>query len=167
MKASGSLMVLAACALMFSPAPAAGQSAPDLTGTWTGRWSCKSFDGVKFNEKNTTSTLLITQSGSVLAAHIDGPLDPQFFYNGAVIPDDKKPEEKGEVVMNQCGTDNLPVAGPTESEIVRAQVKTKLNSPKASFKGTSVFENDGPTVGTCRYSFKRLDITDPGVTACP
>lgn len=164
MKGSASFIVVA-CVLVFSVAPAAAQ-VPDLTGTWTGRWSCKSFDGTKFNEKNKASTLRITQSGGVLAAHIDGPLDPQFFYNGAVIADDKKPDEKGEVVMNQCGTDNLPVAGSTESEIVRAQVKTKLNSPKASFKGTSVFENDGPTVGTCRYSFKRLDTADPGIAAC-
>jgi hypothetical protein len=166
MKLSASSIVVA-CALILSATPATSQNAPDLTGTWTGRWSCRSFDGAKFNEKKNPSTLRITQSGGTLAAHIDGPQPPQFFYNGALISDGRKPAHKAEVVLSQCGTDNQPVAGPTEAEIVRAQVKTKPNSAKASFVAASIFVNDGPTVVTCRYSYKRLETTDPGVVACP
>jgi hypothetical protein len=166
MRVWGSIVL--ACAWMFSATPAASQTAPDLTGTWAGRWSCKSFDGAKFNEKKNPSTLRITQSGTTLAAHIDSPQQPpEFFYNGAVISDDKKPADKAEVVLSQCGTDNHPVAGTTEAEIVRAQVKTRPNSAKASFTATSIFENDAPTVGTCRYSYKRIETADPGVSPCP
>lgn len=50
---------------------------------------------------------------------------------------------------------------------MRASVKTKLNSTKATFKGTSIFADNGPDVGTCKYSYKRVDTTDPNLTACP
>ena len=163
MRVSGSMLLT--CVLVLSAAPAASQSAPDLTGTWRGRWSCRSFDGTKFNEKQNPSTMRITQSGQTIAVHIDGP-PREFFYNGAIISDDKKPAEKGEIVLSQCGTDNRPVEGPFEAEIVRAQAKTKLNSAKASFVATSIFENDAPTVGSCRYSYKRIETTDPAVSPC-
>jgi hypothetical protein len=134
----------------------------DLTGNWIGKWSCKGFDGAKFKSANPTSTLAITQVGDTIAASLD---NGDFLYNGRAITDVVKPE-KGEVVLAQCGTDNLPAAGP-EGEIVRAAVKTKPDTFKASFKALSIFDDDFPGVGTCKYSFKRQDQTEPGIAPCP
>ena len=124
---------------------------------------------MKFNDKDNDSTLRITQSGTTLIAHINGP-PMKFFYNGAVIPADKKPAERGEALLNQCGTDNLPLAGDDESEILRATVRTKTDSTKASFRAISIYENTGefgPSAGTCRYSYKRVETADPGLAGCP
>jgi hypothetical protein len=134
----------------------------DATGTWTGAYSCAEFNGVKSKAGNKASTIEITQTGTVLAMTLNG----SFHYNGAVIPDVKKPELQGELVFIQCGTDNVPLAG-AQGEIGRATVKTKANTPKASFKALSIFEDPTILDGTCKYSFKRTDTTDPSVTACP
>jgi hypothetical protein len=57
----------------------------------------------------------------------------------------------------------------TESEIVRISVKTKPGAVKATLKGVSIFDNSdgGPAVGTCKYSYKRIEIANPLVAACP
>lgn len=157
------LLAAAACSLLVSVAIPSTGSAFDLTGTWTGSWSCQDFDGSKFKEGNGNSTLLITQNGNEIAANLDGG---DFLYNGGAIPDAQKPDEKGEVVLIQCGTDNLPFAGP-EAEIVRAKVKTKLAGGQGSLKGVSFFENDLVLLGTCKYNFKRQDVADPNVSRCP
>jgi hypothetical protein len=148
--------------LLLCAASAPALFAFDLTGNWTGKWSCRGFDGAKYTESNKTSTMAVTQLGNTINVNID---DGDFFYNGGAIPDNGKPNEKGEAVLVQCGTDNLPVADP-EGEVVRATVKTKLGSPKAGFKAVSIFENTGD-VGTCKYSYKRQDTVDLSVPPCP
>jgi len=143
----------------------AGRAVPalafDLTGTWVGGYKCDEFDGAKRKASNKTSTLLITQVGNTLAMSLNGA----FFYNGAAIPDAKKPEAQGEAVFNQCGTDNVPDLG-SQGEILRAKVKTKSGTPKASLKGLSIFEDPVVSAGTCKYSFKRTDTTNPNVGGC-
>jgi len=151
--------VLTAAVLLVAAASPA--RAFDLTGTWIGKWSCKGFDGAKFTSANKTSTLKITQSGNVIAADLD---NGDFHYNGGMIADGVKPE-KGEAVFVSCSTDNVPLAGG-ESEIIRAAVKTKLGTFKASFKGLSIFESNFGDTGTCKYTFKRRDTIDPNVLGC-
>jgi hypothetical protein len=143
---------------VIAPAVHAG----DLTGHWIGKWSCKSFDGTKFKEGIKPSLLNVTQSGATMGVSIDN-----FGYNGVVIADDKKPDQKGEAVLISCPTGNALTSAV--AEIVRATVRTKVGSSKARFTALSIFADDigGPEVGTCRYSYKRLDTDDPGVPACP
>jgi hypothetical protein len=136
----------------------------DLTGTWVGKWSCKGFDGGKFTDSNPSSTLRVTQTANTMAADID---NGEFRYNGGAIPDTAKPE-KGDGVLHQCATSNLPLQ-VTESEIVRITVKTKPGAVKATLKAVSIFDTSdgGPAVGTCKYSYKRTDVANPNVLACP
>jgi len=150
-----------ATGLVVSATWAGNAQAFDLTGTWEGKWSCKGFDGSKFKSANKESIMLITQAGDTVNVDVDGG---EFHYNGRAIPDDAKPE-KGEVVLAACPNDNLPGAGG-EAETVRATVKTKLTTFKATFKAISIFDDDFPSVGTCKYTFKRIDAADPGVSPC-
>jgi hypothetical protein len=150
------------CSLILS-AGAPAVHAFDLTGNWTGKWSCKGFDGVKFKSGNKNSTMAITQTGTTIAANIDAG---DFLFNGIAIFDTSKPAVKGEAVLIQCGTDNLPGAG-ADGEIARATAKTKIDSAKATFKALSIFEDAFPEGGTCKYSYKRQDPNDPNVAACP
>lgn len=141
-------------------APAGAQLVPDLSGTWEGSWSCKIFNGAKDTESNKNSTLQITQAGTTFAVDMDSG---GFHWNGALIPDAKNTADKagkGEVVLIQCGTDNLPLVGP-EGEIFRASVKTKLNSPRATLTGASIFDSGSARhlVGTCKYTYKRTSLT--------
>ena len=133
----------------------------DLTGHWTGKWRCAGFDGGKFKSNDTTSTLAVSQSGDAIAAIID---DSTYLYNGIAIPQADRPD-KGEVVLLACPTANT--VGPEEGEIVRGAVKTKSGTVKAAFKGTSIYVFDAPEVGTCKYTFKRIDTDDPGIAPCP
>jgi hypothetical protein len=79
------------------------------------------------------------------------------------VTDAVKPE-KGEAVLLGCATANT--LGSGEAEIIRAVVKTKNATFKATLKGTSVFAGNAPEVGTCKYSYKRIDIVDPAIAGC-
>jgi hypothetical protein len=154
------LVFVLSCAVLAVAVSPPVAHAFDLTGTWIGKWSCKGFDGQKFTGDNKSSLLRLTQTGNAIAADLD---NGDFHYNGAMIADDVKPE-KGEAVFVACPTDNQPLAGG-ESEILRAAVKTKLGTFKASFKGVSIFQSTTPDVG--KYTYKRRDTADPNVLGCP
>jgi hypothetical protein len=143
----------------------------DLTGNWVGKYTCKGFDGTKFTGGNKTSTLAITQTGNTIAANIDAAFpapDGDFRYNGFAIPDSKSPDTKGEVVILGCHLANTAASAAVgDGELMRGSVKTKAGTFKATFKSTSIFQDDFPDVGTCKYSYKRVDTNDPGVAACP
>lgn len=147
--------------LLFFTAAGAPADAFDATGTWLGRWSCKDFDGQKFSEGARDVTILVTQTGDFLAMDFDGGA---YRYNGRSLNDAAKPD-KGEVVFVSCGIDNQPFAGGL-SEIIRVAIRTKLGAVKATFQGQSVFEQ-GASVGTCKYTFKRVSTQDPNVSDCP
>ncbi len=152
------LSTLVACTFLLVATTA---HAFDLTGHWVGKWSCKGFDGSKFSSGNKNSTLAITQNGNALGANLD---NGNFFYNGVPVTDTAKPE-KGEVVLLNCTNANVLVAD--DSEMIRAAAKTKVGTFKATLKGTSIFADNFPEVGTCKYSYKRVDTTDPAVGGCP
>lgn len=151
--------VFVAC-LALALAPLA--QAYDLTGTWIGKYSCKGFDGAKFSSGSKSSTFLITQQGNAIAVDLD---NGEYRYNGGAIPDTAKPE-KGEAVFLECSNDSVPFSGG-ESEIIRVAVKTKAGVVKATLKGLSIFEDDMFGVGTCKYTFKRVDTANPNVPGCP
>jgi hypothetical protein len=145
----------------------------DLTGHWTGKWSCKGFAAPfnddngklvnKYSTGNSESTLAITQTGSTFAATIDAG-NGNYMYNGFAMAN-AKDAHKGEVVLLGCSTRNTLTG--SDAEILRAAVSTKDGTFKASFKGASIFADDFPEVETCKYSYKRLDTVDPQLDACP
>jgi hypothetical protein len=154
--------IVAVAASLTLGASTAPVHAFDLTGNWVGKWSCKGFDGTKFTSANKTSTMAITQTGDPFGVVIDAAIpDNNFTYNGFAIPDQKS-ADKGQVVLLGCHL-GTALAGPFpfDGELVRATVKTKPNTFKASFKGTSIFSDDFPEVGSCKYSFKRTDTPPP------
>ena len=149
-------------------------SAFDLTGHWTGKWSCKGFaapfddDGKlvnKFTSGNPTSTLAITQNGDAFGAVIDLG-DGTFRYNGFSM-ESATNADVGEIFMLGCANANTPPSAATGAEILRAKVKTKDGTPTASFKGFSIFVDDFPEAETCKYTFTRIDTDDPDVDTCP
>jgi hypothetical protein len=156
-----------ALALAFSASfgLAAAAGAADITGTWEGSYSCQGFDGVNYKTGNKTSTLLIAQEGNTFSASIDAGL---FVYNGVVIDDDAAPLTKGNLVMNQCGTDSFPAAG-AEGEIVRMAIKVNAEKGTGALKGVSIVEfidETVPTVVTCKLKYKRVSTTTTKFLGC-
>lgn len=143
-------------AVLVATSISPGAYAFDLTGHWTGKFSCKGSDGTKFSLGNKSATLAITQTGNTIAAFAGG-----FLYTGTQVPDAAKPEQ-GEAVLFTCATSSTTGIG----EIGRATVKTKIGTFKATIKATSVFATNAPRVGSCKYTYKRIDTIDPGVGGC-
>jgi hypothetical protein len=165
------LLTMIGLLALTAPVSSGGVAATfDMTGHWEGQFKCKGVDNTgKFNDDGKPSTLDITQSGTLIAVSLDSG---NFLYNGALIPDIKKPNVQGEAVIIGCDTNTTFVAGDHSSEIMRAKVKTKANSEKASFSAISIFEiNDvsfGESVETCKLSYKRTSATPPAppITGC-
>lgn len=153
------MLAVAVACLCLAVAPSA--QGYDLTGTWIGKYSCKGFDGAKFSSGSKSSTFKITQSGNQIAVDLD---NGEYRYNGGAIPDTAKPE-KGEAVFLECANDSVPFTGG-DSEIIRVAVKTKPGDVKATLKGTSIFEDTLFGVGTCKYTFKRVDTAAPTILGC-
>jgi hypothetical protein len=158
-------MRLATVAL-FALCLAAGLPAAafDLTGHWEGSWSCSAFDaGFKTKEFNKESTLAITSIGDgTFRAILDNDLD----YRGIEIPDAAKPE-KGEIGFVSCGANDNLVLFPFV-EFGRFKISTSEERGTGSLSGTTTWSRDATHIATCKYKFKRVDVTDPGLTyACP
>ena len=152
-----------ATGLVLLALTAAPLHAFQATGTWTGQFSCKDFNGEKSTFKMKPSTTTISQSGVDVRAEIDG----NFRYHGHFINDDKKPTEKGEIFLVQCGTDND--AGDDHSEMMRAVVKVNPAKGTGTFSGFSILEGDfgdGHLFGTCKFKYKLTGLPDPGVGPC-
>lgn len=136
----------------------------DLTGTWTGRFVCSEFDGAKgkFPED---ATLLISQNGNdlnILWVDVGN-------YSGVAIPDQRKPDAKGEAKMVECDTDADMFDG--YDELARLRAKVNRNRGSGSLKGESFYAPNAPVAGlvagSCKWSFKRTDTADPAAGACP
>jgi hypothetical protein len=143
----------------------------DLTGTWTGTTKCTSFfQGEKFKFTD-EPTIQITQNGDLIGVRADyggGDVD---VYTGRAYPDAKKPDQKGEVGLAHCGTDDIAGNPPDFDEIGRFSVSTKVDKVKATVKGVSFFSDPGvamPEAGTCKWKLTRVDTTNAAVsTTCP
>ena len=141
--------------------PATGH-AFDLTGHWTGSWKCTIFDdGVKGKDGNKESTLAITQAGTVFGADLDSGLT----YSGIAIADARKPDNKGEIGIVHCGSDDDLTQIPY-TELGRWKVSVK--GAKGKLNGVTLWSDDSQHIATCKYKYKRIDTVDPAVpTACP
>lgn len=143
-----------------------GHSAPalafDLTGSWIGSWSCTEFaGGVKDKSSNGQSTLVITSIGNGTFFAV---LDESYAYRGIEIPDALKPD-KGELGIVHCGSNDDLATGPY-SELGRLKVSTR--GDKGTLSGTTLWSNASSHIATCKYSYKRVDVVDPGLSyTCP
>jgi hypothetical protein len=136
----------------------------DLTGTWEGKQTCKGLSaGEKFSF-SIPSTLLITQAGPTFYIHVvsDSGTD---VYQGYGVDGSANPVN-GEAYFVHCGTTDVPENGDDFDESGRSVVKTK-ETGSGSFKGTSAFFNAEPEVASCKWSYKRIETTDPMVAGCP
>jgi hypothetical protein len=152
-------ILLVAAAFVAIPA-----SAFDLTGTWEGGFSCSEFfDGAKSKSSNKDEILEITQVGSILNVMWvgEGPLA------GFALADAKKPDQKGAAALVDCATTTDLTTG--FAELANLQVTVNRAKGKGSLKGTSVYTGlDGSNyVGQCKWSFKLVNLANPGATGCP
>lgn len=135
--------------------------AVDLTGTWEGEAVYKGFfNGEKFKDTY-SGAALITQSGADLNLDFLG-----YRYNGGIINDAKKPDQKGEGSFVFCGTTADPLGDYNEAGHLKVQITPK----KSTFKATSVFtvasSGEIVDVATCKWTFTRTNTADPGVPDC-
>lgn len=138
----------------------------DLTGNWVGKWSCAHFNGgVKEKRGNAASTLAVTSLGNgTFGAHIDGGIT----YRGIEIPDAKKPDNKGEIAIVHCGSDDDPAAVTANNFFEAGRWKVSVKGAKGTLSGIAIYSFSNTHVATCKYKYKRVDTTDPGLTyACP
>jgi len=142
----------------------------DLTGTWIGTRKCQDLvQGVK--EKFTDpATFQVTQTGDAIGIFADFGAAGTTNYTGLANFLVAKPD-KGEFAMIHCGTNDIVGDNTTYDSVGRMQVTTKADKVKATLKGTTIFSDAGttpPSLGTCKWSLKRTDATDTGVsTTCP
>lgn len=143
--------------LWQAPAPVCGIN---LTGEWTGAANCKAFDGTSFRIPRSTSSLYITHSAGSFTAHLEGGEGPTDYSGQAVQQSGVANRLQG--IMLECHTSPALV---DHSEVVHFKA-TESNSG-ARMKGASIFRDQGGDIGTCRWSFKRVNKNDPGLNGCP
>jgi len=148
-------------AITFVSAPA---DALNLTGTWSGKFKCSNYDGLKFSTLDKNQTLKISQVGQNVSAEWVGVAK----FTGFVIDDLKKPDSKGQAALADCST-NFDLSGGF-AEMAKLSASVNPNKGKGSLSGTSVYsvpesQDVLKTVGQCKWSFKLIDPQDPGVAA--
>jgi hypothetical protein len=163
------------CALALAlAAPAnAGQLAFDINGSWIGTIQCKGLFGGAKDNFTINPVMTISQNGLDLGLVLGSGASNPEQYTGLANPDAKKPDQKGEIAIVFCGTNDLVGDPPTFDELGRMTISTKPGRVKASFKGTSIFSdfsNPGPLPAggyTCKWKYTRTDDTAPGLqTQC-
>lgn len=140
----------------------------DLTGTWSGKATCKGLgDGAKFTGK-TPILADVSQSGRDVYVMFQGF---SFLTHavGITVANAQKPD-KGEAGFVACGNEPDPVFGVT----VRAKVSTTPSKGKGTIKLIAVVAGKNLSgVGvtdatfTCTGSLKRTATADPMIGGCP
>jgi len=150
-------------ALLFSllALGASPAAALDLTGTWEGTFKCSVFDGFKDKFKEPGEILRITQVGDDLNIEWLGTADQ----SGVAIADLKSPDTKGAAALSDCETHADLATGYSEIAVLKAKVNRSKG--KGKLKGTSIWSEEGAVIGDCKWKFKLVDPSDPGVLGCP
>jgi hypothetical protein len=153
--------LLAIAVAVLASATSAG--AIDLTGTWSGKYTCTQFDGAPSKVKSPPdSVMVIVQTGATLSAIIDEGSGGT--YRGATIDATAKPDEQGEAVFNACGTDAFPLDGGT-AELVRLKAKVNAENGTGTLSGVSYFETP-TTLLTCKLKYKRTTTAPVKFAGC-
>jgi hypothetical protein len=148
----------------------------DLTGTWTGKFSCTGFDGRKFSFTQRNQNLRISQASDRklwVEWFDEGALAAKF--SGFVLENSRKPETKGRAALADCGTQADITSGI--SELANLDVSVNSRKTTGSLKGTSIYTDqiddpdtpdDNPEITQCKWSFKLTDTANPNVSpGCP
>jgi len=152
---------LAGMSLLILGVDIQATQAVDLTGTWTGKIVCNTFDATgTYQAVVAGDTMLITQSGADLNMTADGG---EFTYDGKVIDKAGHPTTKGQASFIECRT---TPADTDVSEIGRTKVEIQPDGVGDTFTAQSILSAGGSVFQTCRWSYKRLDTADPGVGEC-
>jgi hypothetical protein len=163
-------MVLPLLLLSFS----FSAEALNLTGTWTGKFTCSGFDGVNFSFTQKNQGLKIRQppGGNLLSVQwLDGE-ELAATFTGYVIDSITKPTTRGHAALADCATKADITTGV--SEIADLNVTLNPNRGTGSLNGTSIYTdqtddpenpNDRPEVTRCRWIFKLADPADPNIPA--
>lgn len=149
-------IALAFAALAASGAPLSAV-ALDLTGTWTGKYTCTEYDGTLSRFTVRDDVMAISQSGFELA------VDSTNSFSGVAIPDARAPEGRGEAKLASCSTDSLVSNGG--DALARLKAKVDRAKGKGKLKGVSLYAGPG-RVGSCRWSYKLTDPANPGAGGC-
>jgi hypothetical protein len=136
---------------------ATGAGALDLNGTWEGKWTCDGFNGSKVKPSLTGSVLLVN------GFNVDR--DGGTLYQEVIIPDVNDPDRKGEALMVLCTTEPNPT-NSLPGEMIRFKAKVDPVKGTGTLRGTSTYDDGMSTVFTCKYTYKRVDPTPPGVSLC-
>lgn len=158
MKFTHAVVGLGLLTLCVAP-PRAG--AIDLTGTWVGKIVCDSFDPLGKSKTGVTDDVMeITQAGADLNMVAD---EFGFLYNGQVIDDPANPAYKGQAGFIECRT---TPANTDTSEMGRIKVVIKADGIHATLKAQSILMDPAPLLQTCKWTYKRMDKSDPKVPDC-
>jgi len=136
-------------------------AASDLSGTWTGKVSCRgTFDGVP-QTTTSASTLLVEDGGTSLTLAVDG-----VHYNGASYPAPANPA-KGEIAVIRCDT-NSTRSADFGGEFGRLRVMTNASTGKGTLAGTTLKASVlvGRTLSTCHWAFKRISAAPVVLGPC-
>lgn len=142
----------------------------NLTGTWTGGYSCKGIDaGAKTKLTVKPATMTITQLADVAALmHIETTgAGGGHTYNGNLSASTDKPGT-GAATFVECATrsdfnDYDEVLSASNIKIT----PSAKNPAKAKFVATSTVHS-GTLVGAiCKFTFERTSTDDPVVSGCP
>lgn len=144
-------------AVLHLPALAFGIN---LTGEWSGSANCKAFDGTLFRLPRTTSTLLVSHSTTTFAARLETDSGPTEYFGHTVQQSGLSTRLQG--IMVECRT--TPSLAD-RSEVVH--LKAAESTSRARLKGSSIFRDQSGDIGTCRWTFERVNKTAPGLTPCP
>jgi len=146
-------------ALAASLALGAPAAAFDLSGTWTGKVTCRgTFDGAP---QGTTSTLLVDAGGSTLDLAVDG-----LHFSAASYPAAGKPQ-KGEIAVIRCDT-NSTRSADFGGEFGRLRIVTNPSKGTGSIAGTSFKASVllARSVYTCHWAFKRISTAPVTLQGC-
>jgi hypothetical protein len=150
--------------------------AVNLTGTWTGRFSCSGFDGVNFAFAQRGQSLKISQpqGGSRLSVQWFDGEDLAATFTGFVIDSLSTPATRGHAAIADCATKADITSGV--SELVDLNATVNPNRGTGSLTGQSIYTDqtddpadpdDRPEVTRCRWIFRLANTADPGPASCP
>lgn len=158
---------LVAALVLPGAARAGGIPTLDLGGAWTGTIKCKGTFGGAKDPFSLDPTIRITQIGTELGMLLDYNDPFPELYVALASNDPKKPDKKGEFMLDYCKTDDVVGSNvPSEfDELGRMTFSGKPGQVKATFKGTTVFfDHDFQPSGTyiCKWKYTRTDVSPQG-----
>ncbi|HEV8715586.1 MAG TPA: hypothetical protein VGX03_22510 [Candidatus Binatia bacterium] len=144
---------------------AAAAWAIDLTGTWEGTQVCQYFDGKSRVRNFPNDVMSISHTGNDF--FFSTPLVDGAVFHAQVIASAKSPANKAQVIFITCGT----TEASAYQELGRAAtLQVITHGSGARFEATSNFFQTDPDgsrfMGTCLWSYRRVDTADPGVGDC-